>query len=411
MSPLRRISQHVLAAPRELRLFIAASLAMGVGYSLFDATFNNYINDRFVLSGFARSFLEMPRELPGLLCVFISALLWFLCSRRLGALAMALGALGAALIGFASPNYAVMVIWLFLYSLGQHLFLPVASTIGMELAEKGRAGARLGQLNAIRNAATIAGSFLVFVGFKYLGFDFHHTFALATLAFVVAAALLFAMRPHQVHKPKLYLKMHRPYRLFYILAILFGSRKQLFITFAPWVIVSVFKEPTATMGTLLTLGGVIGILFQPLLGRAVDRFGERSVLAAEAVSLVFVCLGYGFARFVFAERVAFYVTCACFLADQMLMSVSMARSTYMKKIALDPAHVQPALTLSVTIDHVFSISVALLGGVIWNAYGYQYVFLMGMAIAAINFFAAMQVKVPRRHEDAAPQPVGISEED
>ena len=77
------------------------------------------------------------------------------------------------------------------------------------------------------------------------------------------------------------------------------------------------------------------------------------------------------------------------------MSVNLARSTYMKKIALQAADVQPALTVSVTIDHAFSISVALLGGLIWNAFGFQYVFLLGILIALIDLVAAWQVRVPK----------------
>jgi predicted MFS family arabinose efflux permease len=146
---------------------------------------------------------------------------------------------------------------------------------------------------------------------------------------------------------------------------------------------------------------VIGILFQPLLGWAVDALGERFVLSAEAVILVLVCAGYGFAKFILPPRPAFLLVCACFLVDQMIFSVSMARATYLKKIALRPEHIQPALTAAVTIDHVFSISAALVGGLIWNAFGFQYVFLMGAVLAVINFFTALRVRVPR--PDAQPQ--------
>lgn len=380
--------------PRELKLFIAAILTMGIALSIVDATFNNFINERFSLSGFQRSFLEFPRELPGVLVVFISALLWFLCSRRLGALAMLLGAAGSALIGFASPTYGIMILWLFIYSLGQHIFLPLSSGIGMELAREGQAGRRLGQLNAVRNLAAILGSFLVFIGFKYLAFSFQVSFALATIAFLIAALLLFAMRPVPTHVPALHLKLHRQYGLYYLLSILYGSRKQLFITFAPWVLVTIFHQPTQTIATLLTLGGLIGILFQPLLGRAIDHLGERFVLCGEAVLLIFVCFGYGFAKDLLPEHTAFLIACGCFLLDQLLMSVNMARATYIKKIALEPAHVQTALTASVSIDHVFSILVALLGGLIWNTWGFQYVFLMGAFIALLNLLAALRMRVP-----------------
>jgi predicted MFS family arabinose efflux permease len=97
-------------------------------------------------------------------------------------------------------------------------------------------------------------------------------------------------------------------------------------------------------------------------------------------------------------KIAFIIACVCYLMDLMLMSVGIARSTYMKKIAKDPADVQPALTISVTIDHIFSISIALLGGVIWNVFGYQYVFLLGVFIAVINFLVALQVRVPKQVE-------------
>lgn len=384
--------------PRELLLFVSASLVLGVGTSIYDATFNNFLNETFALSGFQRSFLEFPRELPGFLVVFVSALFWFLCSRRLGALAIGLGALGALLLGYAASSYTVMLAWLFIYSLGQHLFIPVSSTIGMELARAGRTGQRLGQLNAIRNLAVIVGSFLVFIGFRYLGFTFKHTFTMTALSLGIAAGLLYAMKAERSQAAKVYFQLRKEYSLYYVLAVISGARKQLFITFAPWVLVTVFQQPTQILATLFTLSGIIGILFQPLLGWAIDRLGERMVMAAEAVVLVFVCLGYGFAKFLLPQGIALVVVCGCFLADQMIFSVSMARATYMKKIALHPSHVQPALTAAVTIDHIFSILAAIVGGIIWNIWGFQYVFLLGVGIALLNLGAVWRVRLPQAQQ-------------
>jgi len=396
-SVTNRFALRFTEASRELKLFVVASLTMGMAYSIVDATFNNFLNDRFAVTAFQRSFLEFPRELPGFLVVFVSAALWFLCSRRLGGISLLLGVAGALLMGFAAPSYGIMLVWLFIYSMGQHLMMPVASTIGMELAKEGQFGQRLGQLNAVRNLAAILGSFLVFLGFKFLGFSYEHTFTLAAIGLGIGSVMMFSMQRQTPKAAGLYLKLHKEYWLYYVMAVLSGSRKQLFITFAPWVLVTIFKQPTAFLATLITIGGVIGILFQPMLGWMVDRLGERTVLASEAVMLVFVCLGYGFARFLFPEGTAFFVVVACYLLDQMLMSVGMARSTYIKKIAKQPEDVQPALTVSVTIDHIFSISAAILGGWIWNTYGYQYVFLLGIFIAVLNFIAAMQVKLPVKH--------------
>ena len=387
---------RVQTMPRELKLFAATFLMMGIASSIYDSTFNNFINERFQLTGFQRSFLEMPRELPGFLVVFVSALLWFLCSRRLGAFALTLCVAGTLLVGFIPSTYTVMTLCLFVYSMGGHLFMPVATTISMELAHAGKTGQRLGQLNAVRNFATILGSFLVFLGFRFLNFSFNTTFVLTAAGFGIAALIMFMMKPDAVKRPKNFLSLHKEYRLYYVLNILTGARKQIFLTFGPWVIVSVFEQPTQTIATLLTIGGIIGILFQPLLGRAIDRFGEKIILEAEAVLLVIVCLGYALSKSIFPAGTAFILVCFFYLLDQVLMSVNMARSMYMKKIALEDSHIQPALTAGLTIDHIFSIGIALLGGVIWNVFGFQYVFILGVFIAVLNFLAARQVRIPVR---------------
>lgn len=406
------ITARIMKMPRELKLFAAASVMMGIAYSMYDSTFNNYINEKFAITGFQRSLLEIPRELPGLLCVFVTALLWFLCSRRLGGFALILGAIGAMLVGYASPTFGALMVCLFIYSMGQHLFLPLTASIGMEMAHEGRTGRRLGQLNAIRNFATILGAFVIFIGFRFLGFQFQHSFVLTAVGLVLAGALMFMMKPDQPQKPKQFLKLHKEYRLFYILNIFSGSRKQIFITFAPWVIVTIFLQPTQTIATLMVIGGVIGILFQPILGKAIDRYGEKLIMQVEAVLLVVVCLGYGFSRFLFPPNTAFLLVCGFYLLDQMLMSVNMARSMYMKKIALKDEDVQASLTAGVTIDHVFSLTIALVGGIIWSVFGFQYVFLLGIIIAILGFVAASFIRIPTHREippEELPIPLGVGE--
>jgi predicted MFS family arabinose efflux permease len=391
---VKRFVHRIKNMPRDLALFFVISFAVGLAANLVDSTLNNYLNETYTLTGFQRSFLEFPRELPGFLVVFISALFWFLGSRKMGFFSLLLYAAGILLLGTISSTYGVLVIFLFIYSLGMHVFMPVATTIGMELAADGRTGHRLGQLNAVRNLAMIVGAGLVFLGFRYLHFTYSFTFILTVIVLVIAAAMMLAMSPQKVALSHSFLKLRKEYNVFYLLAMLSGSRKQIFITFAPWVIVTIYHKPTQTIATLLVIGGIIGILFQPLLGRAIDRFGEKTIITIEAITFVFVCLGYGFSGSMFSVNTAFIITCVCYLIDQVLMSVSMARSTYIKKIALQPTDIQPALSASVTIDHIFSISVALLGGVIWSKLGYQYVFLLGTVISVFNFFTARKMRLP-----------------
>lgn len=378
--------------PWDFRLFLAATFVFGFSQSLVDSTFNNFLNETFAISNLQRGLMELPREIPGFLVVFVSAVLFFLCSRRLAFVANFLCAVGILLIGFCSPNFPVMLIWLFIFSMGQHLFIPLNQSIGMELADEGRKGRRLGQFSAVANVSAIIGSLAIFVGFKYFGLNFQISYFVAFLGFLLVSLLIFLMKKDEPYAAKTKLKLRKEYKLFYWLNILYGTRKQIFITFAPWVLVIVFRQKTQVLAILLAIGGVIGIFFKPMLGKAIDKVGERFILSAEAVVLVFVCLGYGYSREIFSETAALFVAFACYVLDQLLMSVSMARATYLQKIAVVPEDVAQTLTMGVTIDHALSISIALLGGFLWVTWGYQYIFLLGAGIAVVNFFSALRVK-------------------
>jgi hypothetical protein len=74
----------------------------------------------------------------------------------------------------------------------------------------------------------------------------------------------------------------------------------------------------------------------------------------------------------------------------------MARATYLKKIALSGEEVAPTLAMGTTIDHVFSISIAVLGGILWKTFGYQAVFMLGAGIAMVNLFSASRISYQKK---------------
>ncbi len=378
--------------PRDFILFLLAGAAIAFAQSLINTVFNNFLNDRFILNSLQRTFLEIPRELPGVLVIFVSALFFFMDNRGLAAVSQLFSAAGILLFGLFSKEYSSMVIWLFILSLGQHLFLPLTSDIGMELAHEKKAGKRLGQLQGASNIAAIIGSFVIFLGFKFLHMTFLITFIISAVFFLLGGLIIARMKKNKPIHFSTKFKFRKKYKLYYLLTILYGTRKQIFLTFAPWILVTVFMMKTQGIATLLTIGGIIGIFFNPLLGHAIDKYGEKAIIAGEAVALIFVCIGYGFARKLFPMGIALLVASSCYVIDQLLMSVSMARATYLKKIAVDPAEVTSTLTAGVSLDHLFSITIALTGGIIWKLVGYEYIFLLGGCIALLNLVVALKIK-------------------
>jgi len=385
----------VQSISKDFVLYLFAISFLGFSQGIMDSTFNNYLSETFKINSFQRGFLEFPREMPGFLVVFISAILFFLCSRRLAAFANLLAGIGVILIGLFSYNFNIMLLWLFIFSTGQHLFLPLNSSIGMELAVENKEGKRLGQFNGAQNLFAIIGSFFVFIVFKFFNFNFRNSFLIAGLGFICASVLLFFMTAKKPMSVKSKFLLRKEYGLFYWLNILYGTRKQIFITFAPWVLVIVYNQKTHVIATLLTIGGIIGIFFKPLLGRMTDKLGERFILMAEAFILIFVCLGYGFAKLLFPFNIALIITFICYIIDQLLMSVSIARATYLKKIAVKKEDISQTLTMGVTIDHIFSISIALVSSLVWKYFNFQYVFLIGGLIAFINLFSASRIIIKK----------------
>ena len=172
--------------PYELKLFFAVIFLFGIGGSMVDAVFNKFLSEKLLLNGFQRSVIEFPREIPGFLTAFISAILFFLYSRRVAAVTFLLQSVGIICMALFSVNFAVTMIWLFIFSMGQHLFIPLNSSIAMELAKDNEMGKRLGQVNGIKNTAVIIGGAVVFIGFKYINFSFKITFIIAGVIFVVS---------------------------------------------------------------------------------------------------------------------------------------------------------------------------------------------------------------------------------
>jgi hypothetical protein len=381
---------------RELTLFLMVVAALGLTSGIFETTFNNFLSDSFHLSAEARGQLEFPRELPGFLVTLLGGLLFFLSEIRLGtfaALGVTLGIIGLVGVG---ADYGLVIASMILWSTGNHMLMPVNNTIALSLAPPHRRAARMGQIGAAGMAATILGSGLVWLGLEYLGFSYRTTFAIAACGALCAALFLSRIRPlpaRSARRPKLVLK--RKYSLYYLLNVFSGARKQVFITFGPWVLIKVFGEPAPTIAKLWIVASVIGIFFQPRLGRLIDRLGERLILMSDALLLIGVCLGYGFARELPLARPV-HLVYACYVLDNVLFAAGMARTTYIDKIAESESDIHASLSVGVSIDHAVSMSLPTIGGLVWMRYGFPYVFLGAAGIAICNMIAASFVRVPKR---------------
>ena len=366
-----------------LVLFLISMALLGMAGGMFETTFNNYLHDGFDLAADARGLLEFPRELPGFLTALFTGVLFFLAETRIAA---ACGILvGAGMLGLAAcgQSWYAMLGFLTLWSVGTHLMMPVRSSLSMELASKAERGKRLGQIQGAAIAASIVGCLLVWGIMKARPTGYGLVFGIGGGAAIAAGVVLLFMRMPGAHLDRPRFVWERRYWLYYVLSFLFGARKQIFITFGPWVLVKIFHQQAVIFAQLWIVASVLGILVQPLLGRAIDRLGERVVLIAEALCVLGVCLGYGFAHRIPVPSVALALLCSCFVLDQLLFGVNMARDMYLARIAVRQAHIAPTLSLGVSINHAVSMTIPAAGGWLWMRAGHAAVFQVAALFALV----------------------------
>lgn len=386
---------------RAVVIYMIIVALLGIAMGLSDNIYSNYFRDAFSVNAFQRGLIEAPRETPGVIGVLILSGLAFLGNIRLGIIAQILTIIGLLAMAVLEPSFEVMLLYLFINSLGMHMFIPLYDGIGMSLAKKSEAGKMLGRFNGVRVAFSMIAGILVFIGF-YFGFFSFTTpvilpFVIAVvLLIIITGLLIYLLQLTDDIKGKSKLIVRKAYWKFYVMAFLFGGRKQIMFVFGPWVLIELLDFGADYMALLMVAGALIGIFLLPKIGKLIDRFGTGKVLMAEAVGFLLIYLGYGVISFgvmqnVFAGLVVLLIAVGVNIFDRAVAHMGMVRSVYVRQIALDDADITPTLAVGMSLDHIVGISSALLGGFIWHNWGPWYVFIFSAVLAVGNLLIALSI--------------------
>ena len=382
-------------------LFVAVlaftALANGLGSSIF----SNYFNEVFQINEVQRGLIEIPRESPGILCMVLVAALGFLGNIWMSVVAQVLVLAGLVVMGWLSPGYGTMLVFLFINSLGMHFFMPLNDAISMDLAEKGKVGETLGRFKGVNTLFAMIAAAIVFLGFRTRLFSFEEN---TILPFVLAAELtagavfllvcmarLMPQKDAVKNHKLLFRKQYMPY---YMVTLAYGCQKRIKIVFAPWVIINLLGQGADTVALLTIVVHLAGTWAAPVLGKLLDKLGVKNMLWVEAayIAVSFSAMGLlagmlaagsldlrdGLTWLVFGA----YVLCVLF------EQFNMVHSYMMRAIALDPSEVTRTLSVGLSVDHIMAIIASPVMGLIWNAWGVQYVFYLAALSALFQVAAA-----------------------
>ncbi len=378
-----------------------------------DTVIANYFYEVYHADSVMRGFLELPRELPGVVQIFLITALAFIGNTRKAAISQLLIGIGFLVLGFNNPPFAVMCVFLFTFSLGVHLYMPLHDAITVEMAEEGKSGEYLGQMNSLKIASTMAMTIFTYFGFHFGFLSFESPIVLfiifGIVGIIAAVGFFILSRRKEVkemeskyivtEKRKFKIKFRNEYKYYYILATLNGVQKQIMIVFGPWVLIELLKAETDTI-ILLNVGAYgVSIFVLKYIGILADKLGIRKMMFADAFTFIFVYFLYGMLcgalvnGSIKSRMVGITLASIMFVADRISMNFGMVRTLYLKNIAVEGDNIVDTISLGISMDHVIAISCSMLSGLVWKYVGPQYVFYTTACLSIINVLIASKVKI------------------
>ena len=396
--------KELFRSDSKYRPLLLSILITGLGYGLYKGMLDNFLAEVVQMGEMDRGITEFFRELPGVMLVLILAVFYMFSAETMykaGAVIMLVG-MGMHAVLPATKVLATLAICT--YALGEHIQLGMRSSLIMSYAKKDRGGEALGAQSAVNQFGTLAGYLVIVLVFSLITQNqpYRLFFALAAVLVGISAVCTFRITgSSQPDATKRRFYFHKKYTKYYMLEMFYGARKQVFITFGPYVLILFYGASAATISLLFAISAVTCFFASPIVGRIIDRLGYKTVMVADTLILVIVCFLYGFSHHFFPKDVAFIICCVNYVLDSVISLASMASNVYVKDLADNPAEVKATISTGVSINHVISVFIALFGGWIWETLGIETLFIASAVLGLLNSAYAATVKTRKQLESSA----------
>ena len=375
--------------------FLLSILIIGLGHGLYKGMLDNYLAEVVHMGEMDRGVTEFFRELPGIALVFILAAFYTLSAETLYKAGAVIMLCGMGMQAVLPPEKVFVTLAICTYSLGEHIQLGMKSSLTMSYAREGRGGVALGVQSSVSQIGTLVGYLAIVLVFSVISGDQPYQLFFGIAAVLAAVSAVFSMRMSgrsETDATKRRFYFHRKYTKYYMLEMFYGARKQVFLTFGPYLLILFYGANAAMISLLFAISAIACFFASPVVGRIIDKLGYKVVMVADTLILVIVCVAYGFAHHVFPKDVAFIICCAMYILDAVISLASMASNVYVKDLADNPEEVKATISTGVSINHVITIFIALFGGWIWETLGIETLFIASAVLGLCNSAYAATIK-------------------
>ena len=380
------------------KYLLLSILISGLAAGLYRGILDNFLAEVVAMGEMDRGITEFFRELPGIALVLILAIFYMFSAEtmyKMGALIMLVG-MGMHAVLPATKVLTTLAICVF--SLGDHIQLGMKSTLTLEYAKSGKGGAAQGVQNSVSQVGTLIGYFVIVLAFSFITANqpYRLFFTIATVLIGVSAACSMKLTgKSEADKNKRRFYFHKKYKKYYMLEMFYGARKQVFITFGPYLLILFYGANAATISLLFAISAITCFFAAPVVGRLIDKLGYKTIMVTDTLLLVVVCFFYGFSHHLFPKDVAFIVCCVNYILDAVISLGSMASNNYVQVLSDNADEVKATISTGVSINHVITIFIALFGGWIWQTLGIETLFIASAVLGLCNSAYAASIKTTK----------------
>jgi hypothetical protein len=356
------------------RFLAILSIASTVGLQAWRTLFNNFAVEIVHLEGNHIGIIQSIREIPGFLALLVIYIILVFKEHRFSALSVAILGVGVGLTGFF-PSYIGLIITTMIMSFGFHYFETTNNSLTLQYFEKEKSPLVIGKLRSYGAATNIAvGIFILLVSYIL---SYKSIYALVGILILLAGIWGTNQNPTREGMPIQHKKMvfRKKYWLYYFLTFMAGARRQIFVAFAVFLLVKKFDFSIQEITILFVLNNFVNYFLNPLIGKAIVRFGERKVLSVEYSSLVIVFIGYAFVE-------SKIIIAVLYVLDHIFFNFAMGIRTFFQKIG-DPQDIAPSMAVGFTINHIAAVIIPAIGGLMWIV-NYRIPFIAGAVMSGIS---------------------------
>lgn len=355
-------------------------------FAIWMALLNNFTHEVAGFSGREIGILQSLREVPGFLAFTAIFVLLAIREQVFAMLSLALLGVGVAITGLFPSEYGLYFTTI-LMSIGFHYFETVQMSLSLQWLPKDIAPRGMGRQLSAKSVASIVAYSLLWLMLEYWGVSYAWLYALGGGVTVALVLFLWVYFPKieggaPQHKKII---LRKRYWLFYALTFMGGARRQIFVVFAGFLLVTKFDFSAAEITALYLLNHLATSWIAPKLGTLISRFGERNALIFEYVGLIVVFIGYGMTG---DARVA----AALYVLDHLFFSFAIAQKSYFQKIA-DLSDVAATSSVSFSINHIAAVVIPWAFGILLWEQSPAWVFYAGAMMAFVSL--VLSLFVPR----------------